>query len=401
MGLNDAPQSVRLHIGLFGLCNSGKTSLLNAITGQQVGVVSDTAGTTTDPIYKAMEIPGIGAAMLIDTAGFDDRSELGMLRVVKTKEAASAVDIAILLFTGEDIVQEFAWLEKLKQTKAKVIPVISKMDMRPNEGKDLAAALQAQGLTALRVSARTREGIGHLLGEITRVLPEDFDAITLTGNLCQSGDTILLVMPQDIQAPKGRLILPQVQTMRELLDKGCTFMSCRAKEMKEALAKMAMPPDLIITDSQVFSHVYAQKPPTSRLTSFSMLFARYKGDIEYFLAGGRKLTQLAPRSRILIAEACTHRPLEEDIGRVKLPRLLKRRLGLEIKIEIVSGRDFPLDLSPYDMIIHCGGCMFNRRYVLNRVAAAKAAKVPMTNYGVAIAALLDILAETDLPTGDT
>lgn len=401
MSLNETPQSVRLHIGLFGLCNSGKTSLLNAIAAQNVGIVSETAGTTTDPIYKAMELPGIGPVVIIDTAGFDDRSELGMLRVVKTKEAASSVDIALLLFTGDNLAQEFAWYDKLKQTKAKIIPIISKADMRHNEGKDLAAALRAQGLTALRVSSRTKEGISHLLGEITRSMPEDFDALTLTGDLCDTGDSVLLVMPQDIQAPKGRLILPQAQTMRELLDKGCVFTGCRAKEMNQALQKLKEPPKLIITDSQVFSHVFAQKPAASKMTSFSMLFARYKGDIGYFMDGGRKLLELKPKSHILIAEACTHSPIEEDIGRVKIPRLLRRRLGAGVKIDIVGGRDFPLDLSPYNMIIHCGGCMFNRRYILSRVEAAKAAKIPMTNYGVAIAALLDILDETDLPSGDT
>lgn len=401
MSLNDAPQSIRLHIGLFGRCNSGKTSLLNALTGQDVGVVSDTAGTTTDPIYKAMEIAGLGPCLFVDTAGFDDKSELGMLRVVKTKEAASAVDIALMIFTGDDMVLELNWLDKLKETKAKIIPVISKIDMRESEGEKLVAALATQGLKPIQVSSKTKKGIDKLLDEIIRALPEDLNPLSLTGDLCAAGDSVLLVMPQDIQAPKGRLILPQVQTMRELLDKGVCFTGCRVKEMTQALDSLAAPPKLIITDSQAFSLVYAKKPPESKLTSFSMLFARQKGDIDYFMEGGRKLIKLSPKARILIAEACTHRPLSEDIGRVKIPRLLKRRLGSHIKIDMVSGRDFPLDLTPYDIIIHCGGCMFNRRYILNRVAAAKKAHVPMTNYGVALAALLDILDEVDLPSGET
>jgi len=401
MSLNETPRGVRLNIGIFGRCNSGKTSLLNALTGQSVGVVSSVAGTTTDPVYKAMEISGLGPVLLVDTAGFDDQSELGMLRVIKTKEAASAVDIALLIFTGDDIVQEFSWLDKLKETNAKVIPVINKIDRYDDEGEHLAAALFAQGLKAIRVSAKNDKGIGRLIDEIIRLLPDDFDTITLTGDLCHAGDTVLLVMPQDIQAPKGRLILPQVQTMRELLDKGCILAGCRVSELALTLKKLTEPPKLIITDSQAFRRVYEQKPPESKLTSFSMLFARFKGDIDYFMESGRKLPEIKENAKILIAEACTHRPLEEDIGRVKLPRMLKNRLNQGVRIEVVGGRDFPADLSPYDMIIHCGGCMFNRRYVMNRVAAAKAANVPMTNYGVAIAALLDILSEVDLPKGNS
>lgn len=401
MSLNETPRGVRLNIGIFGRCNSGKTSLLNALTGQSVGVVSSVAGTTTDPVYKAMEISGLGPVLLVDTAGFDDQSELGMLRVIKTKEAASAVDIALLIFTGDDIVQEFSWLDKLKETNAKVIPVINKIDRYDDEGEHLAAALFAQGLKAIRVSAKNDKGIGRLIDEIIRLLPDDFDTITLTGDLCRAGDTVLLVMPQDIQAPKGRLILPQVQTMRELLDKGCILAGCRVSELALTLKKLTEPPKLIITDSQAFRRVYEQKPPESKLTSFSMLFARFKGDIDYFMESGRKLPEIKENAKILIAEACTHRPLEEDIGRVKLPRMLKNRLNQGVRIEVVGGRDFPADLSPYDMIIHCGGCMFNRRYVMNRVAAAKAANVPMTNYGVAIAALLDILSEVDLPKGNS
>ena len=252
----------------------------------------------------------------------------------------------------------------------------------------------------LAVSARERRGLDALRREIARLLPEDYGLRSITGGLCREGDTVLLVMPQDIQAPKGRLILPQVQTLRELLDKHALVLSCTTDKLDEALALLRRPPHLIITDSQAFRVVHAKKPAASLLTSFSVLFAALKGDLAYFLAGARQLMALRAAGgthRILIAEACTHKPLAEDIGRVKLPRLLRRVLGGEIAVNVVSGKDFPEDLTGYDIVIHCGSCMFNRSYVLCRVAEARAAGVPMTNYGLAIAALLGILPDVALP----
>ena len=398
MGLADTPRANRLHIGLFGKRNSGKSSLLNAMTGQSVATVSHVAGTTTDPVYKAMELYGIGPVVFVDTAGFDDEGELGGIRVEKTRDAAKAIDIALLLFEDGDMSEELAWMKQWKNGKTAVIPVISRIDARADGGEALFLAVrEAAGQAPIMVSAKERKGLDALRGEMIRCLPEDYENGSITGDLCGEGDLVLLVMPQDIQAPKGRLILPQVQTMRELLDKKCIVMSCTTDRMEDALAALGKAPHLIITDSQAFSKVYAQKPPESLLTSFSVLFARYKGDASYFVESASKLSTLPADARILIAEACTHRPLAEDIGRVKLPRLLRKKLGEGLRVEFAAGRDFPRDLSGFDMVIHCGACMFNRRYVLNRVEECRRQGVPMTNYGVAIAALLGILEDVQLP----
>ena len=400
MGMTDTPRANRLHIGLFGRRNSGKSSLLNALVGQSVATVSDVAGTTTDPVYKAMEFHGIGPVVFVDTAGFDDEGSLGDLRVEKTRDASKSIDMALLFFDGEDMEEELSWLKSLKGGKTAVIPVISKADQRPDGGMSLAAAVkEAVGKEPVLVSAREGTGLEILRGELIRCLPEDYEGESITGNLCDSGDLVLLVMPQDIQAPKGRLILPQVQTLRELLDKKCVVMSCTTDMLENTLACLSKPPRLMITDSQAFRTVYDKKPKESLLTSFSVLFAHYKGDIRYFIDSAERLSSLSQDSRILIAEACTHRPLEEDIGRVKLPRLLRKKLGEALEIDFVSGRDFPEDLSPYDLVIHCGSCMFNRRYVLNRVEQCRRQGKAMTNYGVAIAALLGILDHVGIPEG--
>ena len=394
----DTPRGTRLHIGLFGRRNSGKSSLINALTGQSVATVSAVPGTTTDPVYKAMEIKGLGPVVFIDTAGFDDEGDLGQLRVERTEQAARETDIALLLFSSADLTAETAWLKQLRQNKAKIIPVISRQDMLPDEGEALQTAVtEATGLRPLIVSARTGRGLAALQEELLRALPEDYGEISITGDLCQAGDTVLLVMPQDIQAPKGRLILPQVQTLRELLDKGCQAMCCTTDRLADTLESLKTPPELIITDSQAFKEVYAHKPASSLLTSFSVLFAAYKGDIDCFMEGAGRLAALPGSARILIAEACTHKPLHEDIGRVKLPRLLRKKLGDGISITVTAGKDFPPSVSGYDMVIHCGACMFNRQYVLSRVRACREQQVPMTNYGLAIAALLGISPMVALP----
>ncbi len=398
MSLTDTPRANRLQIGLFGRRNSGKSALVNALTGQEVVLVSDVAGTTTDPVYKAMEIQGLGPITFVDTAGFDDEGKLGDQRVRKTEEAASGIDIALMLFADDAMEMELAWMNRLKKSGTVVIPVISRADLLKDGGKALAAAVrEASGKRAVCVSAKQRTGLEELQEEIIRSMPEDYEAPSITGNLCSAGDTVLLVMPQDKQAPKGRLILPQVQTIRELLDKKCTIISCTSEGMEKALESLKTPPRLIITDSQVFPEVSARKPAESKLTSFSVLFAAYKGDMAYFRESARKMDGLGENARILIAEACTHKPIQEDIGRVKLPRLLKKRFGEGISIEIVAGRDFPRDLSGYDFIIHCGSCMFNRRYVMSRVAMAKAQGIPMSNYGVVIAWLTGILESVVFP----
>lgn len=403
MSLNDTPRANRLHIGLFGKRNSGKSSLVNALTGQQVATVSAVPGTTTDPVYKAMELYGIGPVVFIDTAGFDDVGELGALRVGRTEQAAKETDIALVLFSDEDMAGECEWIKRLQAAKTPVVAVVSQADVRADGGQELSRRIQEQtGLTPLVVSAAEKSGLDALRAEMIRQLPEDYAAESITAGLCAAGDTVLLVMPQDIQAPKGRLILPQVQTLRELLDRHCHVLCCTTDEMAATLALLKEPPQLIITDSQAFRSVHAQKPAASRLTSFSVLFAGYKGDIAYFAVSARKLLELPADAHILIAEACTHRPLTEDIGRVKLPQLLRKRLGGQLEITVTAGRDFPADLrqAGIDFVIHCGACMFNRKYVLSRVEACRRQGVPMSNYGIAIAALLGILDDVEMPGGE-
>lgn len=391
MSLQDTPRAERLHIGLFGKRNSGKSSLVNALTGQEIALVSDVAGTTTDPVYKAMEIHGIGPCVFIDTAGFDDEGELGAMRVAKTRDALDRTDIAIVVFSSGDPSMELAWIADLKKRKTPVIPVINKIDIL-GDTTELQAIIRAKvGRDALLVSALEKKGIDKIREAIIYHLPEDYEAIRITGNLVEEGDLVLLVMPQDIQAPKGRLILPQVQTLRELLDTKCIVMSTTTDKMDEALQAMSRPPKLIITDSQVFKTVYEKKPKESMLTSFSVLFAQYKGDLAFFAESAAVIESLTEDSKILIAEACTHAPLHEDIGRVKLPRLLKKKVGEGLTIHHVSGVDFPTDLTSYDLIIQCGACMFNRKYVLTRVESAQKQGVPMSNYGVVLAYLSGIL----------
>ena len=391
MSLQDTPRAERLHIGLFGKRNSGKSSLVNALTGQEIALVSDVAGTTTDPVYKAMEIHGIGPCVFIDTAGFDDEGELGAMRVAKTRDALDRTDIAILVFSGGDPAMELAWAAELKKRKTPIVAVINKIDILGDTSQLQSLIREKIGRVPLLVSAREKKGIDKIREAIIYHLPEDYDAVRITGNLVEDGDLVLLVMPQDIQAPKGRLILPQVQTLRELLDTKCIVMSTTTDKMDEALQAMARPPKLIITDSQVFKTVYEKKPKESMLTSFSVLFAQYKGDLAFFAESAAVIESLTEKSKVLIAEACTHAPLHEDIGRVKLPRMLKKKVGEGLTIHHVSGVDFPTDLTDYDLIIQCGACMFNRKYVLTRVESAQKQGVPMSNYGVVLAYLSGIL----------
>jgi len=389
--LQDTPRSERLHIGLFGKRNSGKSALLNALTNQEVAVVSSVAGTTTDPVYKSMELHGIGPCVFIDTAGFDDEGKLGNLRIEQTLRAVERTDIALIVCTDSNIEQEIQWSNRLKDKKIPIIWILNKSDILENAEAEMLAIEQKTGQVPLLVSARLKQGIEPIRQSIQDKMPDESQQTSILGKLVKSGDIIMLVMPQDIQAPKGRLILPQVQTIRELLDRKCIVMSCTTDKLDETLRALANPPQLIITDSQVFKTVYEKKPEATKLTSFSVLFARYKGDIDYFIQGANTIEQLTESSKVLLAEACTHAPLKEDIGRVKIPRLLRTRIGSGLQIDIVSGTDFPQDLSGYDLIIHCGACMFNRKYVLNRVNSAKEQHIPMTNYGVTIAYLAGIL----------
>lgn len=387
--MNSTPHSERTNIAIFGRCNSGKSSLVNALTGQDVAIVSDEVGTTTDPVVKAMEITGVGACVIIDTAGIDDDSVLGRERVARSRKILERTDIAVLLFTEDEPTVEIEWLNDIRRQNIAVVAVLSQCDRIAEPDVVVANIEKRCGLKPICISSLTGEGLEELRAALLRLTSQQEQL--LTEGFCEAGDTVLLVMPQDEQAPKGRLIKPQVQTIRELLDRGCNALCCTADGMESALKALADVPRLIITDSQVFDRVYRLKPEASALTSFSVLFARYKGDIDLFVEGAEKLLSLSPTAHILIAEACTHTPQHEDIGRVKLPRLLRRKLGEELKIDIVGGADFPADLTPYDLVIHCGACMFNRRHVMSRVGRAKEQGVAITNYGIAIAALTGIL----------
>lgn len=379
----------RTHITILGRCNAGKSTLANRITGQDIAIVSETRGTTTDPVQKVMEINGLGAATIIDTPGLDDDTILGGKRIARINSILDKTDIAIVLFSDTRYDVEERIIQECLTREIPVVTALTHIDSLKSPMELQASISKRLGRKVIPVNAITGEGIDELLKSIIALRPTEERFIT--EGLCHAGDCVLLVMPQDKSAPKGRLIQPQVQTIRELLDRGCIPICCTPDRMMESLAALASPPTLIITDSQVFKEVYSMKPASSVLTSFSILFARYKGDIHLFVEGAKVLEKLTSASRILIAEACTHTPQNEDIGRVKLPRLLRKRFGEELQIDIVGGSDYPEDLTSYDLIIHCGACMFNRKHVLSRIERARKQGIAITNYGVILAALTGIL----------
>ena len=395
-----APASERLHIVIIGKRNSGKSTLVNALTGQETSVVSAVPGTTTDPVRKAMEIPGIGPCLFIDTAGIDDNDgSLGKMRVERTMKAVSGADIAIFIFTCCDG-EEKAWYRRICTTGIPVIPVLNPgcpAEGLPDRHGREKAVMDTAGEPPVILNALTGNGIEKIYSAISGKLPAEHGDISITGSLAKGGDTVLLVMPQDMEAPKGRLILPQVQTIRELLDKKCTAICCTPETMDDALRSLTQPPHLIITDSQAFQQVWDRKPEESMITSFSILFAGYKGDIRAFMEGAEALGRLSPSSHVLIAEACTHAPASEDIGRVKIPEMLRRRFGDSIRIDIVAGTDFPDDLTGYDIVIHCGACMFSRKLMMERIASARRQNTPITNYGMTIAWAKGILGKVAIP----
>lgn len=396
--LNEVPNANRLHIGIFGKTNSGKSSLLNIITGQSTSIVSDVAGTTTDVVYKAMEINPLGPCVLMDTAGLEDNTSLGAQRLEKTQLAMDKADMAIIVFPADgrqDFASELQLLARFRQKNIPVLCLINDF----SDNKEVVADLQARlterlkdsKIKAVVADCSHAGNIDELRMALASLMPEDFDTEYITGRLVSEDDVVLLVMPQDIQAPKRRLILPQVQTIRELLDRKCIVISATADKYQQALSQLKTAPKLIITDSQVFKYVYEHKPAESRLTSFSVLFAAYKGDLAYYIEGAKHIDSLTENSKVLIAECCTHAPLQEDIGRVKIPALLRKRFGAKLQVDVVSGTDFPENLSAYDLIIQCGGCMFNRQFIMTRIEKARAEAVPMTNYGITIAYLTGIL----------
>lgn len=390
---------MRLHIGIFGRCNVGKSSLVNALSGQSLAIVSDVAGTTTDAVVKSMEIGPLGPCVLIDTAGLDDSSPLGDKRREQTIRASEKCDMAIIVCGAtEEYALEKEWLDRFSGRKIPTLVVLGKADRVIDAQERVAKIEQALGQKPLLWSNEVEGGRQRLIEALVAIKPDGVAQRSIVGNLVEAGDIVVLVMPQDASAPKGRLILPQVQTIRELLDRRCIPMCCLPEELERTLSTLARAPKLVITDSQVFGYVAERMPQGVMLTSFSVLMAAYKGDVEAFVEGAKVISSLTETSRVLIAEACTHAPATEDIGRVKLPAMLRRRVGEGLRVEVVGGADFPEDLSGYDLIIHCGACMFTRSLVLARLAHSKEQGVPMTNYGIAIAYLTGILDRVVMPS---
>ena len=387
--MTNIQRSNRVHIAVFGRRNAGKSSLVSALAGQDVSIVSDVAGTTTDVVWKNIELPGIGAAVIGDTAGFDDDGELGTKRVEATRKVLSRIDLALLLLSGNsaDCGLEREWIAMLGKSGVPFVAVLGHCDEN-NNAEEWGKALDCN---VVAFSSVTKKGKDTLLSAMATALQGNQDNDDVTYGLVSAGDVVVLVMPQDSQAPKGRLIQPQVQTLRNLLDKHAVPLCCASEELPLLLDSLKNAPSLIITDSQVFAQVEKLKPENTRLTSFSVLMARQKGDIAIFRQGAEVLKSLPCNARILIAEACTHIPQNEDIGRVKLPRMLRNKFGEELSVTVISGNDFPDDLSSYDLVIHCGACMFTKRHVMARVRQAVAQNVPITNYGIAIATLTGII----------
>lgn len=389
----DTPRANRLHIAIFGRRNAGKSSLINAITGQKIALVSEHAGTTTDPVYKAMELLPIGPIVMIDTAGLDDEGALGELRIQKTKEVMDKTDLALLVFTPENMnfSLENEWYNELKLRKVPTIGVINKCE---EQNINIQTYEEKFQIPFVKVSAREGINIGKLKEKIQENAPLDFERETILGDIINEKDLVLLVAPQDIQAPKGRLILPQVQVLRDVLDNHAQAYTVTDAELKDALGILNKKPDLVVTDSQVFKKVNEILPSDVELTSFSILMARYKGELEVFVKGAKAIDDLKPGDKVLIAEACTHHALKGDIGREKLPNWLEGKVGGKLDITVNSGVDFPENLSEYKLIVHCGACMFNRKQLMTRIMRAMDQNVPITNYGTAIAHINGILDRT-------
>lgn len=400
MNLNDTPSPDRIHIGIFGRRNAGKSSVINRITGQSLAIVSDKPGTTTDPVSKAMELLPLGPVIMVDTPGLDDEGELGALRIQKAYEILNKTDIAVLVVDGcAGVTKED--LKILKQINSKHIPCVvafNKADLTAGTGGPFINTENPipnlSGIpdeNVIAVSSVTGEHIKELKELIARQNPKEANGRKIVGDLLQPHDLVVLVVPIDKAAPKGRLILPQQQTIRDLLDSCCAALVVKESELKETLAQLGKKPALVITDSQVFAQVSAIVPPTIPLTSFSILFARYKGSLKTLAEGAKILEELKDGDRILISEGCTHHRQCEDIGTVKLPRMLLKHTGKRLEFEFSSGNEFPQDLSGRRLVIHCGGCMLNEREMKHRLLCAKSQNIPVTNYGIAIAHMQGIL----------
>jgi len=399
MSLNEAPRGVRVHLALFGKRNTGKSSVINALTGQETAIVSEVKGTTTDPVFKAMEILPIGPCVIIDTAGLDDAGTLGELRIKKTLEVLEITDVALLIVDINIGIKEddrFI-LDKFKENKKPIIVVLNKIDMINSENKNndinrIATSLQESLSTpVVAVSALKQQGIKKLKKAIISVIPEDEDTFKIVGDLINPGDFVILVTPIDKAAPKGRLILPQQQTIRDILESDAIAIVTKEFELRETLNNLVKKPKLVITDSQVFLKVAADTPKDILMTSFSILFARQKGDLTEFIKGAKAIEKLKDGDKVLIAEGCTHHRQSDDIGSVKIPRWLRQRTGKQLEFEFSAGASFTEDINKYALIVHCGACMMNRTGMLSRVERAKHHQVPIVNYGILIAYVQGLL----------
>ncbi len=389
--MRKASKGMRLHIGLFGRRNVGKSSLLNALVRQHISIVSDYAGTTTDPVEKPMELLPLGPVLFIDTAGIDDEGELGNLRMAETRRVFERTDLGLIITDGSWGEYEDNIAKILADTETPAIVVFNKIDLSQPPA-ELLEKISKEGLPFIRTSATSGQGIDSLRDSLVEYAPDAFlEDPTILGDLVSSGEIAVLVVPIDKEAPKGRLILPQVQSIRDLLDSDAITLVVKERELKPAIDQLKTRPKLIVTDSQAFLKVVADAPPDVPVTSFSILFSRFKGDLISQAAGAAAIDHLKPGDRILIAEACSHKPICEDIGRVKIPRWLTQYVGGKLEADVVQGRDFPDDLTPYSLVIHCGACMWNRKAMLSRVTRCQRAGVPITNYGIAIAYSLGIL----------
>jgi [FeFe] hydrogenase H-cluster maturation GTPase HydF len=395
MGLSDTPSGERIHIGLFGQRNAGKSSIINAITGQSLAIVSEVAGTTTDPVYKAMELLPLGPVMLIDTPGLDDEGALGRMRVQKALEVLGKTDVAILVTDCRNSLGpvEQQLVEEFQKRQVPYLVVRNKSDL-------LGTVPEPENDQELYVSAATGAGVYALKERIAALKPVESETLRIVGDLLEPLDTVVLVVPIDKAAPKGRLILPQQQTIRDILEAGAISVVVRETELREALKKLGAKPKLVVTDSQVFSLVAQETPEDVLLTSFSILMARYKGDLPTLVSGARAMELLQDGDKVLISEGCTHHRQCNDIGTVKIPRALERYTGKHLEYCFTSGREFPEDLSPYRLIVHCGGCMLNEKEMKNRLHRAQLQGIPMTNYGVLLAQVNGILARSLEPFGE-
>lgn len=393
------PKANRLHIGIFGKRNAGKSSLLNALVNQEISIVSDVAGTTTDPVEKTMEFLPLGPVVFIDTAGVDDIGDLGGQRIEKTQKIFDRTDIAIIICdsNGWDDYEKNLFKE-FQTRKIPAIAVVNKQDISKTEDKKLQEIQKYIKEPLLTSLCESREIVYRIKRQLVDVCPDDFiTPPSILGDIVEAKDTVVLVIPVDKEAPKGRIILPQVQVLRDLLDNRCKAFVTQETELKETLEELRKPPKLVITDSQAFKEVSSIVPPAIPMTSFSIIFARMKGDLKEFYNGAKAIDELTDGAKVLICESCSHHQIDDDVARVKIPSLIRKKTEKDIEFIYHSGHDFPENLEDYSLLIHCGACMTNKREVLSRIMKCKEADLPITNYGIAIAHCLGILQRAIAP----